>query len=115
MKTANELTREQKLEIANTIIDQFGGGKFQVMTGSRDFVALDSGVQFKVGRNSRGINKVTVEYDRASDLYNMKFEKISFSKKTFRVKRKEVANYNSVYGDQLAELFTDATGLYTRL
>lgn len=85
------------------------------MTGAKQFIATESGVQFKIGRNCNSINTVTIEYDEGKDLYNMKFERVSVSRKTGEVKRKLVESYSSVYFDMLQELFSSATGMDTHL
>jgi hypothetical protein len=53
---------------------------------------------------------VRIEYDEARDLYNFVF--LKFSMKTGL---KELERSNGVYCDQLREIFTRYTGLYTSL
>lgn len=50
------------------------------------------------------------EYNRASDLYTMRFHR--FSMKTGL---KTIRQYDDVYCDMLIDLFEDETGLYLRL
>ena len=110
----NKLT-DQQIEIAQTIMNQLGGKRFVAMTGAKDHTALDSGVQFKIGRNATPCNTVSIEYDAGRDLYNMTFEKVSLSKKTWDVTRKTIKHIEGVFCDQLAGIFTEVTGLDTRL
>lgn len=95
-------------QIANTIIEQLGGRRFAVMTGSKQFVAVDKGVAFKVGRNSCGINYVIIRLN-SLDLYDVDYGFMRSGK--FNGK----AHTDHLYADQLQEDFTRHTGLDTRL
>lgn len=102
-------------QIATTILEQLGKNRFIVMTGAKNLIGLKSGLSFKIGRNAGNVNHVEIVYDQGSDLYDMKFERVSVSKKTYEVSRKLIAEYKQVYADQLQALFTEATGMYTSL
>lgn len=99
---------QRNLDIAKTIIAQLGGGKFQIMTGSKGFVAIDNGVQFSVGRNGKSINFCRIVLN-GRDLYDIEYGFLRSGKLNVK------ATSEDVYGDQLQQDFTDATGLYTRL
>ena len=43
-----ERTQEEKMAITEEIVSQLGGRRFILMTGAYDFLALDSGVRFKL-------------------------------------------------------------------
>ena len=45
----------------------------------------------------------------------MRFYRKTFSKKTFDSKTKDIAKYEGVYFDMLEYIFTEVTGLDTRL
>lgn len=110
-----ELTKRQN-EVATIIINQLGGRKFTAMTGAKDFSSLsDLGVQFKIGRNEKKVNTVTISLDEATDTYSMKFEKITLNRKTFDVKRKLISSCDLIYADMLQDVFTEETGMYTSL
>lgn len=96
------------MEIAKTILSQLGGYRFIAMTGSKDFLAGDNSLTFRVGRNSAGINGVRIELT-PSDTYTMEFIKLT------KAERKVVARVEDVYCDQLQDMFLEHTGLYTRL
>jgi len=100
---------EQQIEIAETIKDQLGGSTFCIMTGSKNFIALESGLSFKVGRNPRGINRISIYYDLASDHYNMEFGRVR------GVNYKVISKAGAIYCDQLRDAFTSHTELYTSL
>lgn len=135
------MTRNQ--EIAQTILSQFGGNKFVVMTGAKNFVAIENGIRFNIGRNGSKANMVKVVLDW-DDTYTMQFIKIGkavnpytimmryadkgLSEQEFNevvtaaIKKAEknaepkvLKEYEGIYFDQLQELFTDYTKMYTRL
>lgn len=108
-------TDKEKMEIAQTIINQMGaGGRLRAMIGAKDILALDAGVQFKF-MLSKGGNKVVIELT-PDDLYNMTFYKVGrLNKKTWDIPVKEVAKFEGVYNDQLKPIFEETTGLYLSL
>ena len=59
-------------------------------------------------------NRLDIIYDEGADLYNMRFYRRTFSKKTFECKTKDIAVHEGIYFDMLEEMFTMVTGLYTR-
>ena len=96
------------METANIIFNQLGGNKFAFMTGSKSFASTGSGLEFKIGRNSKGVTHcvITLEFN---DTYKMEFIKCRGDKTTI------VASEDMVYAEQLAGMFESKTGLYTRL
>ncbi len=96
--------------IAQTILAQLGGNRFIAMTGAKDLGWADNYLRFKLPRGAKkGINyvKITLTGD---DLYDVQFMKLLGVKTPV-----EVANHTGIYADQLKEIFTDETGLYTSL
>lgn len=100
--------RETRLEIANTILEQLGGRRFQVMTGARNFAAIESGLTFQIPKAKNGIRYVKIILE-PSDTYYVEFW--SYSGKDSRL----VTSHENIYHDMLQDLFTEETGLYTRL
>ncbi len=100
--------------IAKTIFQQIGGSCFATMTGSRNFINMGNGLRMCLARNKTSANRLDIIYDAETDLYNMRFFRHTFSKKTFESKTKDIARYEGVYFDMLEEMFTMVTGLYTR-
>lgn len=108
--------------IANTILQQLGGTRFVAMTGAKNFVALENGIKFNVGRNASKANTVKITLN-GLDLYDIEFIKftpfkISVNHKTCTVTTREektevIETYNDYYAEILQELFTRVTGLYT--
>jgi len=136
-------TPNKNKEIANIILQQLGGRHFAIMTGAKQFVAIDNGIRFRIGRNATRANQVKIVL-RFDDTYNMEFWHIGkevnpytilmrYAKKglseeeynkqvkaaTERAKKAaepaKLKAYEGIYFDQLQELFTQYTGLYTRL
>ncbi|MDR0681675.1 MAG: hypothetical protein LBG15_07510 [Dysgonamonadaceae bacterium] len=107
-------------EIAVKILRQLGGNKFIVMTGAKKIgyhhyetkgiVELS----FKIGKNSTCVNTVRIHYVESKDLYNMYFNYEGITK-DFSPFKKEMASYEDIYCDQMQDLFTSTTGLYTRI
>ena len=96
---------------ALTIYQQLGGGKFQSMTGAKNFVYTRPPVvslSFRIGKAKRGINSVKVTLTPA-DEYEMEFGKIRAG--TYTV----ISRYVGVYNDNLQFIFTAETGLDTHL
>lgn len=110
--------------IAKTILQQLGGGRFSAMTGAKNFVAIENGIKFDIGRNASKANKVKITVN-GLDLYDVEF--IKYTPYSFKISRdglsfKEtqessvtVAEYESIYDDMLQDVFTRVTGMYTRL
>ena len=100
------------LTVAKTILEQLGGNRFVAMTGAKNFVAGESALSFKIGRNSTSINTVKVELT-PMDTYTVTFSNVS--KRKAGVVNKVISESTDVYCDTLVELFERTTGLYTKL
>lgn len=100
--------REISLNIARTIIEQLGGNRFKVMTGANNFTVSKSAVSFRF-KGSRKVNACRIELN-GNDLYDLTFCKIGG-----KALYKEISSVYDIYNDQLEEIFTKHTGLYTRL
>lgn len=101
--------------IAQTILQQMGGHRFALTTGSKDFIGLGNGLLMSLSQNKTSANRLEIIYDEGLDLYNMRFYRKTFSKKTFESKTKDITKYEGIYFDMLEEIFTEVTGLNTRL
>ena len=93
-------------EVANTVLEQLGGSRFIAMTGAKKLVAGPDYLRFRVA--TRKINTVTVRLN-GMDLYDVEFGKST------NTLYKVIATEEDVYADNLGELFTKHTGLYTKL
>ena len=101
-----KLTESQ--QIAKTILQQLGGGRFIAMTGAKNFGSSRNSLQFKIGRNSKSISHVIITL-KSSDLYDVEFIRMRGTS------RKVVKKLKGVYADQLGKIFTKYTGMNVRL
>lgn len=108
------------MTVANIIYNQLGGNKFVVMTGSKNFLDDGNTLRMALAKNASKANRLWITLE-ADDTYTMRFFKYTaprFSTKTYTFsdeKITEVRTIKGVYCDMLQELFTEVTGLYTRL
>lgn len=94
--------------VAETILEQLGGNRFIAMTGAKQFAGGADMLQFSIGRGAKNkANKVKVTL--AGDLYRVDFFNIR------GVNIKELGTVENVYADRLAAVFTEQTGLDTRI
>lgn len=108
--------------IAETILKQLGGGRFLLMTGTKDLIAIENGLKMTLARNGSKANRLEITLN-AMDTYDMRFYRYTPWRYSTRggkfteypEKITTVKEYNDIYCDQLQELFTNVTGLYTRL
>ena len=100
--------------IAKTILEQLGGGRFVAMTGAKNMVAIESGLQFVLPRTRHyvkdGINKIQIILN-PSDTYTVRG--LKYMPRKFECN--ELANEQGIYADMLQRTFTEMTGLNTRL
>jgi hypothetical protein len=94
------------MTIAHEILNQIGGARFLAFTGSKNLVSTENGLMMKLTRNKLGASYLHIELN-GLDLYDMTFIRIQGAVK-------KVKCYNDIYNDQLEEIFTEATGLYTK-
>lgn len=97
-------------KVSETILNQLGGSKFVAMTGAKAFVGSVDSLSFRVPgtltKNRANVVRVTL---LPSDLYLVAFMSLRGSR------IRTVSQFDGLYADQLAEVFTRETGLATRL
>ena len=101
-KTANQ--------IANTIVDQLGGGrKLQMFIGLKQLITESLGVTlvFPLPKHTGAVNRVRITLN-GSDLYDMEFIRTRGSS------QKIVKEFNNVFAEDLKDMFEKGTGLYIR-
>ena len=115
-------SEEQIKEIMLALYEQLGGHKFVVMTGSKftgysENKSGDMEQAIKLSKNKSGADKLIITYEEGKDTYSMRFVKSpKLNKKTFSFSEsKEVFFSSDIYAEQLQEVFTQVTGLYTHL
>lgn len=110
---STETQIEENKAIANEILNQLGGNRFIIMTGSKNFIAIERGLTFKIGfaahqkKNRATHCEIKLEWN---DTYTVKF----FYVRGFEPK-KEISKHEEIYCNMLQTLFTEQTGLYTHL
>lgn len=65
-------------------------------------------------RNKTSANRLKIILDEDTDTYTMYFYRQTLTKYA-DIRVKEISKYEGVYFDMLQQIFTDVTGLYTRL
>jgi hypothetical protein len=101
--------------IAREIMQQLGAGRFQAMTGAKNFVSLcpeysgSFGLGFRIPKAKAGINAVSVKLDEGSDTYAVEFSRVYGTKVTSKGK------FTGIYCDMLQDLFEQETGLLTSM
>jgi hypothetical protein len=95
---------------AGEILKQLGGNRFIAMTGAKNFARDDATktVGFQIGRNAKSVNVVKIRLN-SMDTYDMYFLRARMGE------LKEVSKAEGIYNDQLQEIFTEHTGMYTSL
>ena len=100
--------------VAKTILAQLGGNHFIVMTGAEHFISQHNSLTFSI-KGCPKINKVVIEL-MPSDTYTLTFYKMTSIKAFINGKEPKVVKIcDMVYCDNLQQVFTSETGLYTSL
>lgn len=101
-----------KVQQANTILQQLGGRRFLTMTGAKNLVAHDDGLSFKLPSQPHytraGINYVRVKLTPA-DLYDVEYGRI------WGINYKPKTSSEGLYAEDLCRDFSRTTGLDTHL
>ena len=124
------ITEQNEIRIGDyrTIIQQIGGSKFLVMTGSKfQYYGYDKlgyvYLMIKLTRNPSKAQYLKIQLN-SNDLYDLTFSRI---KKTLNPEYKAmgikiydeenviIKKYKDVYADRLQDIFTWVTGMLTRL
>ena len=92
---------------AEIILQQLGGNKFAAMTGAKNFVQDKTFLMFSIPK-SKKINKVRITI-ADNDLYDLEF--FNVGRRNFEL----VQKVTGVYAEDLQKIFTNHTGLLTRL
>ncbi|BAL84655.1 hypothetical protein SELR_pSRC400040 (plasmid) [Selenomonas ruminantium subsp. lactilytica TAM6421] len=108
------------MSIGKEIYKQLGGNQFAYITGAKHFLTHDNWLSFRIGRNGSKANYVKITLT-PMDTYTVEFKRITtprLSRKTWtysEYKETLIAKREGVYCDQLQEVFTEVTGLVTRM
>lgn len=103
-------TPSENLSIAKTIVQQFGN-KALAMVGARNINQIKGGIQFQVGGNAKGINKIQIRL-MANDTYSVDMLRQTMGKNP---KIKPISHTDDVYFDSLRDVIASGTGMATAL
>ena len=120
--------KKMKIGHYQDILEQIGGNKFLIMTGSRvKYYGYDKNgyayLRLELSKNQSKAKLLKIQLN-SKDLYNMTFSKIKktlnkkYSALGIKVYDEDIENIKTikdVYCDQLQEVFTKVTGMYTKL
>lgn len=106
-------------QVYQNILQQLGGQRFVAMTGAKNFIALENGIQFDLPKYA-GVktNRVCIFLNN-NDLYDIEFGRI-FKKKdpeygVMMPMYEVIAKALDIYAENLRSSFTTFTGLDTSL
>jgi hypothetical protein len=99
------------MTVANTILAQYGGRQFQMVTGARDFTGSENSLTFRIPTHRTITHVVTTL--TPSDTYTVEYINCRMTKDSF--KREVVSIHEDVYFDSLQDIFERETGLYATL
>lgn len=109
------------MSIAETILQQLGGNRFIAMTGAKNFLSDGNTLRMTLPKNGSKANRLWVTYNSALDLYDMRFFRYRPGRIDIRTgkfiedKISDEKIFNGICCDQLQELFTEHTKMYTHL
>ena len=120
--------KKMKIGHYQDILQQIGGNKFLAMTGSKvKYYGYDESgyayLRLKLSRNKSGAELLKIQLND-KDLYNMSFDRIkktlnkeyaAIGVKIYDEALENIKTIEDVYCDQLQEVFTKVTGMYTKL
>jgi len=98
------------LAVATEILNQLGGKMFILMTGSKNFTSDKCALSFHLAKNASRAKYCRIEL-MPNDTYTVTF--LARADKNFNFA--EVAKFEGAYCDQLQNIFSGVTGLYTKL
>ena len=120
--------KKMKIGHYQDILDQIGGNKFLAMTGSKvKYYGYDKNgyvyLRLALSKNQSKAKLLKIQLN-SKDLYNMTFSKIkktlnkeyaAIGVKIYDEDIENIKTIKDVYCDQLQEVFTKVTGMYTKL
>ena len=106
MATQQDTHKQERLDVANTILQQLGGRRFILMTGAKTMIATNKGLKFilTIGK----VNGVAIDLE-PSDTYTMRFYRVRGQTVTL------LGEHSDVYAEDLRGIFERETGLATSL
>ena len=113
---------EKEQTIGTIILNQLGGQHFIAMTGIKHFVqdSKKRTLEMRLPRNHSKANFLIITL-AGDDTYTMEFKRITMPRLSLKTgkfiegKDETIERFETVYFDQLQELFTRVTWMYTHL
>ena len=108
------------MDVPNEILRQLGGNHFVAMTGAKNFVGDKNTLRMTLPKNGSKANRLWITLG-GDDLYTMRFFRYRAPKlntKTFEFESEKITDekiYQGIFFDQLQEIFTNHTKMYTYL
>lgn len=108
------------MSVASEILNQLGGNRFIVMTGTKNFISDGYTLRMTLPKNLSKANRLEITLT-PDDLYTVRFYRYTaprLSRTTWTYsdeKITEIEIIDGVYCDMLQEIFTRVTGMYTHL
>lgn len=110
----------------SALLEQLGGRQFLIMTGSHTLVAHEGSkeypeptLQMIIGTHEAGWHKLRITLQE-NDLYKMEFWKrtgleMMLAQEAGTLDPNDTREFTHVYADMLQQIFTEVTGMYTKL
>jgi len=95
------------LEVATEILNQLGGKRFLVMTGTKNLMGDTNSLSMHLTRNKMKAKNLKIEL-MGNDTYTMTFSTMLGFEHII------IETITGVYNDMLQNIFTSKTGLYTK-
>lgn len=95
-------------DIGNTIAQQIGNGAF-VMMGAKNLVALEDGLQFRIGSNAKRVTNIVIKLNAEHDTYTLEFWNIR------GLKMVKLTEQDGVHVESLHTVIESETGMYLTL
>lgn len=111
--TQSNSVKERKNQIIDIMVSQLGGNRFMVMTGSKPQykdTRENPMICFKLVRNQSKANFMKLTYVEGLDTYKMEFVSMRGMNEP-----KTVNEFDGLHAEDLQNVFTSVTGLYTKL
>lgn len=109
----SESVYERNKHVASEIRRQLGH-RAAIMLGAKDFTAIERGLSFKIGRNAKGVNKISITLE-PSDTYRVTFSRVYKKRGSWDYENKVVADVENVYVDSLHDVIEHNTEMRTGL
>lgn len=105
------MTEPTDMTVSKTILEQLGGHRFRVMTGSKDFTGDEHSLTLRLTANKSGGTHMRITLTPA-DTYTVEVLKCSVRRP---IGITVVAKHEDIYAEDLQSLFTRVTGLDTKI